>query len=111
MMNQSKKLMICMTFLGLVACSSGPDVIPPKANDALHALREKDDSIVQVKLHKCIRTNPYEGEQRINTSIFFDVYECKISIERYNPLLDQSHVKTEEVSLRFADNERGWEVF
>lgn len=62
-LNQSRPLLLSMGLMvGLSACGESREAfIPPTANDALHAMRQQDDSIVQVKLQQCIRSNPFEG--------------------------------------------------
>lgn len=79
-------------------------VIPPTANDALHAMRQHDDSIVQLKLQKCLRSNPFEGQAGNNAR--YDQYDCEVVVERYDTLLDQHFTQQQQILLDLRSD--GW---
>lgn len=105
---QSRWLVLSMVLLaGLSACSEqrGP-IIPPAANDVLDAMRQHDDSIVQIKLLKCLRSNPFEGQA--GNGPRYDQYDCQVVVERYDALLDQSFIKQQAVMLDLGMD--GWQA-
>lgn len=107
-LNQSCSLLLSMgLMIGLSACGESREAfIPPTANDALHAMRQQDDSIVQVKLQQCIRSNPFEGQPGNGPS--YDQYDCEVVVERYDAVLDQSMTQAQSVLLNLGSS--GWQA-
>ncbi|MGG2096198.1 hypothetical protein GPS47_12210 [Acinetobacter haemolyticus] len=94
--------MIC-TGCGL----SGEQIVQPKANDVLQALRQQDESVVQIQLKQCQRSNVYEGQERAHP--YFDLYRCTLRVERYDLLLNQSFIKDEIYILNLTTS-NGWTI-
>lgn len=107
-LNQSCSLFLSIGLMvGLTACGESREAfIPPTANDALHAMRQQDDSIVQVKLQQCIRSNPFEGQPGNGPS--YDQYDCEVLVERYDAVLDQSMTQAQSVLLNLGSS--GWQA-
>lgn len=98
-------LLCLMSTLILSGCSFGSKIIPPTANDALDALRAQDNTVVQVKLHQCIQQNML-GEADAPQQ-FYD-FHCRLSIERFDSILNQSFVKQEQGILTFTGGQ--WQI-
>lgn len=105
-LQHSRPLLLSIGFMmGLSACAEPRGaMIPPKANDALHAMRQHDDSIVQLKLQKCLRSNPFEGQAGNNAR--YDQYDCQVVVERYDALLDQHFTQQQQILLDLRSD--GW---
>ena len=86
---------------------SGEEIVPPKADDVLQALRQKDESVVQIQLKQCQRSNIYEGQESAHP--YFDLYRCTVKVERYDPILNQSFIKNEIYLLNLTTS-NGWTV-
>lgn len=86
---------------------SGEEIVPPKADDVLQALRQQDESVVQIQLKQCQRSNMYEGQERAHP--YFDLYHCAVKVERYDPILNQSFIKNEIYILNLTTS-NGWTV-
>ncbi|KAF1022105.1 MAG: hypothetical protein GAK29_03273 [Acinetobacter bereziniae] len=86
---------------------SGEEVVQPKADDVLQALRQQDESVVQIQLKQCQRSNMYEGQE--STHPYFDLYRCTVKVERYDPILNQSFIKNEIYILNLTTS-NGWTV-
>lgn len=98
-------MLVAMIFSG---CGlSGEQIIQPKADDILHALRQKDESVVQIQLKQCQRLNMYEGQESAHP--YFDLYHCAVKVERYDPILNQSFIKKEIYILNLTTS-NGWTV-
>ncbi|MFV5515319.1 hypothetical protein [Acinetobacter gerneri] len=92
-------------FGSLSGCfGNGGSLIPPKADDVLHALRKQDDRIVQVRLKQCKRSNVYEGQEGAHP--YFDLYHCVVTVERFDPILNQSLHQDEKHILSLSSD--GW---
>ena len=98
-------LIYLMSTLILSGCSFGPKIVPPTANNALDALRAQDDTVVQVKLHQCIQQNMV-GEADAPQQ-FYD-FDCRLSVERFDSVLNQSFVKQEQGILNFRSGQ--WQI-
>jgi hypothetical protein len=86
---------------------SGEKIVPPKADDVFQALRQQDESVVQIQLKQCQRSNMYEGQERAYP--YFDLYHCTVKVERYDPILNQSFIKNEIYILNLTTS-NGWTV-
>lgn len=106
-----KGSLISLMMLITMICSgcglSAEQLIPPKANDVLQAIRQQDQSVVQVQLEQCQRSNIYEGQESAHP--YFDLYHCTVKVERYDPILNQSFIKSEIYLLNLTTS-NGWTV-
>lgn len=91
-------VLVSCVLLGNISCGlKDAPKAKPTANELLHSLRMNDPSIVQVKLQKCLRGNLFEGEA--GTGPQFDRFQCELMIERFDPILNQNHVKPQTLLL------------
>lgn len=51
---------------------SGEEIVQPKADDVLQALRQQDESVVQIQLKQCQRSNMYEGQKSAHPYLRYD---------------------------------------
>lgn len=100
----SSGIVLC---IALVGCGSFNQsrIIPPTADNVLDALRTEDERIIQVKLHQCIQKNML-GEPDAPQQ-FYD-FDCQLSVERFDALLNQNDVKEEHGTITFTGGQ--WQM-